>query len=304
MKKPNTFIVGAPKSGTTALYRYLSGHPNICMSPMKEPHFFATDLKRGVSSEADYFSLWSGATDSQIVRGEASVWYLYSQEAIGNIRRFDSDSKIIAMLRNPVDLIYSKHAQLLYNCEEDEPDFERAWKMQEQRKRGDALPRYVVNPQFLFYEEIGRMGEQVERLLSIFPEDQVHIIIFEDFRQNTAAIYRNTLAFLGLQDDGRANFPRINENCVHRSRAVGRLLKKPPAFINRRVKLAERLFGVEQLWGIDTITRLNTKSVKRPKLSREFREQLQEVFRPDIARLTQLLGRDLSAWLEPRKAAA
>jgi len=295
-RKPNLFIVGAPKSGTTALFHYLSEHPNVYASPLKEPHFFATDLKRGISDIDEYLSLFAPANDQHLILGEAFVWYLYSSSAIRNIHRFMPEARVIAMLRNPVGLVYSEHAQLVYNFEEDEHDFEKAWKLQEKRRRGEALPRYVVNPEFLDYANIGKLGYQVERLMSVIPKDQLRIILHEDFQADTADAYKQTLKFLDLTDDGRESFPRINQNCVHRSQIVGRFIRKPPRHLQKIIKEIERRTGREQFWGINGLTRINTKSQKRPDLRPAFRRELQEVFRDDVEKLSGLIDRDLSHW--------
>ena len=130
--KPNLFIIGAPKCGTTAKAHYLSEHPDVFMCPEKEPHYFNTDLnyKRGKSDDLEeYLNLFSGATEEKIV-GEASVWYLYSKEAVRNILEFNPNAKFIIMVRNPIKMAPSLHQQLFYNGRETEKDFNKAWCLQ------------------------------------------------------------------------------------------------------------------------------------------------------------------------------
>src|SRR6266498_2750548 len=98
--KPNFFIVGAPKCGTTALYEYLRRHPHIFMPKLKEPHFFALDLGHPmVKTEVHYASLFADSTKEHMRVGEASVYYLYSAVALPAIHAFNPDAKIIAMVR-------------------------------------------------------------------------------------------------------------------------------------------------------------------------------------------------------------
>lgn len=296
---PNFFIVGAPKSGTTSLDVYLRKHPS-CFLCRKEPHFFATDfLDRGVDRAADYVDLFAKCPPGTAAVGEASVWYLYSRDAIPNLRREFPEARLIAMLRNPVDLIYSKHAQLVFNCEEDESDFERAWRLEPERRAGRQIPATALEPSFLYYSEVGRLGEQVARMLSVFPAEQVHLILFEDFCADAGRHYRNVLDFLGLRDDGRTAFPRVNPNTVHRSKLIGRLLQKPPAGLQKIVRCVERRLGLRQLPGIDLIRHLNTKVAARKPLDPAFRAELTAHFRPEVERLEGVLGRDLSAWKRP-----
>jgi hypothetical protein len=129
--RPNFFIVGAPKCGTTALYEYLRLHPNIFMPQYKEPHSFATDLGAYplIKSPDAYAELFRDACGRHLRVGEASVYYLRSSTAIANIHDFDPEAKIIALFRNPVDLVHALHAQLLYVGEEVVPDFEAAWRL-------------------------------------------------------------------------------------------------------------------------------------------------------------------------------
>ncbi|HEX6669849.1 MAG TPA: sulfotransferase domain-containing protein, partial [Gemmatimonadales bacterium] len=181
--KPNFFIVGAPKCGTTALYEYLRPHPNIFLSEVKEPHFFAKDLGTYpyIKSVEAYARLFADAGPQHLGVGEASVYYLRSTVAIANIREFNPDARLIAMYRNPVEMLYSFHAQLLYVAEESESDFETAWRLQEQRGRGFGLPPRSRGAFLVQYGELGRFGTQTQRLLTIFPPEQVKLILYDDF---------------------------------------------------------------------------------------------------------------------------
>src|SRR5215210_6007139 len=195
--RPNFFIVGAPKCGTTALYEYLRPHPNIFMSELKEPHFFARDLGTypKIKTLEDYTRLFEGATEEHLRVGEASVYYLRSAVAAANIREFNPAAKIIAMYRNPVDMVYSFHSQLLYWSEEIEPDFETAWRLQERRSRGLDLPPRSRGAFLLQYADVGRFGSQTERLLSVFPPSQVKLILYDDFTASPQRIYDEVIAF-------------------------------------------------------------------------------------------------------------
>jgi len=114
MRKPDLFIVGAPRSGTTALYEYLRSHPDIFMCTPKEPNYFSFDMNRprAANTEEEYLRLFKNAHEK--VAGEASVWYLYSKVAIAEIMRFNPDAKIIAMVRSPIDWFRSWHAHRFF----------------------------------------------------------------------------------------------------------------------------------------------------------------------------------------------
>ena len=127
MPRPDFFIVGAFKSGSTALYEGLRRHPQIFMPFHKEPLYFGDDLTRryGRMTEADYLRLFRNAQPGQRI-GEASTWYLYSTSAAHEIKQFSPDAKIVVVLRNPVDVMYAQHNQLIFNVIEDIPDFAEA----------------------------------------------------------------------------------------------------------------------------------------------------------------------------------
>src|SRR5687767_9314014 len=141
------------------------------MSGIKEPHFFAQDLGTypRIQRPDEYAAMFAPATEAHQRVGEASVYYLRSTVAIPNIREFNPDARLIAMFRNPVDMVYSFHSQLLYVAEESERDFETAWRLQERRARGLDLPPRSRGAFLLQYAELGRFGTQVERMLSAFP---------------------------------------------------------------------------------------------------------------------------------------
>jgi hypothetical protein len=117
MPYPNFFIVGAPKSGTTALHTYLGMHPEVFMGP-KEAHFFAPDVRIEPLDSDKYFEGFVGAEGKACI-GEASVFYLYPEKAAAAIHEFNPNAKIIVMLRNPVDLLYSLHSQFQFDQLED-----------------------------------------------------------------------------------------------------------------------------------------------------------------------------------------
>ena len=298
-KTPNFFIVGAPKCGTTALYEYLRLHPNIFMPELKEPHFFAKDLGSypRIKTLDDYTKLFRGAAARHLRVGEASVYYLRSSVAIRNIREFNPDAKIIAMFRNPVDMVYSFHSQLLYWSEETEPDFETAWRLQERRSRGLDLPPKSRGAFLLQYAEVGRFGSQVERLLSIFPSSQVKLILYDDFTASPETVYGEVIAFLELPHDRRTRFPRVNENKRARLAWLRQFYRKPPDVLRGAVRTLKRAVGEEWLVAVKRkIVDLNTTRERRKPLSPAFRAELEETFAAEVALLSRLMNRDLSHW--------
>ena len=134
MRKPNFFIVGAPKTGTTSFYAYLDGHPDVFMSPVKEPNFFSPDVmgthrqsRWKYPEETDgYLTLYENARDEKRV-GEASTSYLVSHAAPQAVHDFAPDALIIAMVRHPVDLMYSLHNERVLTGLSRSPTSRRHW---------------------------------------------------------------------------------------------------------------------------------------------------------------------------------
>ena len=137
MRIPDFFIIGAPKCGTNALYSYLGGHPHVFMPALKEPQYFCHDFPglAQVRNQDDYTRLFEVAPAGAVL-GEASVWYLYSEVAVPAIRAANPATKLIVILRNPIDAAYSLHTQFLRSLKETEDDFEAAWNLQEPRHHG------------------------------------------------------------------------------------------------------------------------------------------------------------------------
>ncbi len=298
MAKPNFFIIGAPKSGTTAMAGYLGGHPGVHFCEPKEPCFFSTDFpgQQLVATQEDYEALFAEAAEDQLAVGEGSVWYLYSEAALRNIKAYDPQAKIIVMLRNPVEQVYSMHQELYHRRYETEGDFIAAWGLQESRSAGRNIPQHCKAAAFLQYSAIASYAAQVERLRQIFPPRQVKILLFDDFKADTGKAYRECLAFLGLADDGRQEFRPALESRRHRLHGLGTFLINQPAWLVRAKGGFKRLFGIERLGLREMVAKYNTVTAKRAPLPEVFKDELKEHFREDVAWLSQLLDRDLSGW--------
>lgn len=305
MTRPNFFIAGAPKCGTTALVEYLRTHPQVFISELKEPHYFATDMegKRTIRTEAEYQGLFSSVQPHHSAIGEGSVYYLYSDEALANIRAYAPDARILVMLRNPLELIPSLHGQFLYSRNEEVRDLGQAWALVGQRAQGRRIPRRCSDPKLLRYDRIARLGEQLERLLGIFPPDQVMWIFFDDFARDTRGEYLRVLDFLGLDDDGREAFPPVNQHKRHRLDAVGNFTQRPPRRLVQAGLKAKALLGIDRLGLLNRLRRLNRVEGRRAPLSPELREEILEAYQDDIQRLSQLTGRPLGHWLAPKEGA-
>lgn len=304
MKRPNFFISGAPRCGTTALYSYLSAHPNIFMSEVKELNYFADDFpnvqKIAFKSPNDYLELFKDADDRHLAVGEASPFYLFSNVAFQNMHAFNPDASVILSLRNPVDFIQSYHQLNLSLLREDEPDLARAWNLQELRRQNQHLPKAAREPELLMYGEIGQFSKHIERLFKVFPREHVKTILLDDLAINTIGVYEDILDFLNVPSDGRTDFQRVNANFENKSQFLAKLFHPPQPIYQLFMKTIS-LFGIGFMKKVSVvynrIERLNTTQSSRTALDPTLRSRLLEHFRPDIENLAELIDRDLSAWL-------
>ncbi len=300
MNVPNFFIVGAPKCGTTALSEYLRDHPNVFMSRPKEPHFFADDLPgtRYVITLPDYQKLFASRAPQHTRVGEASVWYLYSSNAIQRIRDFNRDARLIVMLRNPLDLIPSLHGHMLFAFNEDCGDLADAWELQDLRRRGENLPAKCFEQRLLQYAEIGRLGAQVNRLLGVFPYRQVHFVLFDDWTFDPEREYRSVLKFLDLPEDGRSQFPKVNVQKQHRFPLLGSLLLRPPKPARAMWRKLRSLTGPGISTPIEYLIRVNAKTAPPTQVTGDMKRLMITSFEHDIVQLGELIDRNLSHWVD------
>jgi hypothetical protein len=295
MKKPNFFIIGAPKCGTTSLAHWLAEHPNIYMPKVKEPHHFNTDDNHLVyKNRDDYESLFSNVSEMHYAIGEASVWYLYSSQAVKNIEQYNPLAKYIVCIRNPIEMAYSLHEQQVVNCNEDIIDFTDAWRVQLQREQGQNISKWTMEPSHLLYGKVCSLGWQLERLYEKVDSNRILIVLLDDMKQAPSKEYAKILSFLGVENDGRNEFPVLN--AAKESRSV--LLKK----IVRLLGGIKKKLNINRGLGIlKAIDRKNIRYRDRKPMSRDMRLELEKYFTNDIKIIEKLINRDLSHWMNLEK---
>jgi len=233
--------------------------------------------------------------------GEASVWYLFSDVAISNIYEFNPEAKLIIMLRDPVSMVQSLHSQAVFSLDEDVKDFSTAWQLQEQRSKGLNIPKTCRNPKILQYKKIASYSEQLQRVLSYYPAEQIKVIIFEDFVQNTQLTYNETLEFIGVSKTSRLTFSKINENKKYKYKYLAKLVYRHPAWSYKLTELLRNKLGIQRLgiqkYILDNISNyINSENIKRPKLPEYIINMLRKEFSDDISLTEKVLKIDLSRW--------
>jgi len=289
MTMPNFLIIGAMKSGTTALYYYLEQHSQVYMSPVKEPNFFCFEGQEDPEGSAitrieTYRDLFMGVSGERAI-GEASHCYLYEPKAVERIKHHVPETKHIAVLRNPIDRAYSHFLHMGRNGTEPLTDFAQALREDAHRK----------NPQ----DYIGRglYHGQLKRYFDAFGRGSVKVYLYEDLSDAPLDTLRDAFRFLEVDDTFVPDVSlRRNVSGSPRYKTLDTLLRRPSL-----IKQALKLYMPAGLrWRLSkAFDNLKTRNlVGPPPVQPEVRRQLIEVYREDILKLQEQLGRDLSRWLE------
>ncbi|WP_081620138.1 sulfotransferase [Thioalkalivibrio sp. ALMg9] len=294
--KPNLFIVGVGKAGTFSLHEYLSQHSDIFMSPKKEPNYFGRDLRFNVPNmtEDEYLSIFQ-ETDGSFYRGEASVSYLLSRNAADEIKDFNDEARIVIIVRNPVEVMYSRYSQNLKTGIETLKTFSEALSAEADRKKGFRVPAGVTCDDWLFYREWVRYSEQIERFLSCFPRNNVFVAVYDDLTNNPEKLYVDLTRFLGVSSEPVPQFARVNANRNVRSTFVTRVARGKIRFSR---EIARTLIPSRSLRRsvANLLQAMNSVEAPRKRLSRELEQRLRQELEGEISYVEGVLQRDLSHW--------
>lgn len=292
--RPDTFIVGAPKCGTTAMNDYLGEHPDVFVPADKDVRFFGHDLTMISRLTEEQFLARYADSQGATRRVDASVYSLLSTTAATEIKQFEPDAFIVAMLRDPVEMAYAHHAQLRYNGlgeDEDLVDFADALAAEADRRQGRRIPPKTRVREALYYRVLADYETQIARFFDVFGRDRVHVIIFDDFRADTLGTYQRLLAFLEVDPSFAPDLSVVNPNTVTRSESLRKLSSWTPAGLKSLVPAGLRKRASSKLRA------LNTRVAKRPPLADDVRLALAAQLRPGVERLSTLLDREL-AWCQ------
>jgi hypothetical protein len=298
---PDFFIVGQPKSGTTALYEMLRRHRDVYMPDGKEPWFFADELQErppprpgGIPKTLDeYVSLFARAAPGQRV-GEASPMYLWSRTAAARIARVRPDARIIGLLR-------SLHLQFVETYVETENDFRKAIALEDARREGRHVPGHTYWPKALLYSDHVRYVEQLQRYSSLFPPEQMLVLIYDDFRADNEATVRTVLRFIGADASQPIEPVEVNPTVQVRSQRLHELV--------HTVMVGRGPTGMAVKAAIKALTprRLRRAALQRTQQSVVFASpqppdegvmlELRRRHKEEVQALSRYLGRDLiSLW--------
>lgn len=300
---PDFFLVGAPRSGTTALCNYLRTHPDVFISSPKEPTYFGRDLvpKRYPTLET-YLELFKN-TGAARRAGDGSVAYLASDTAAAEIRAFNAQASIIIMLRDPVELIHSLHLKHYLMGIEPCRALEDALAAEPERLATGAGVPDGVSPKVIALRLRASYVPQIKRFQAAFPATQIRMFCFDDFRANPARIFQETCRFLGVREDMLPACGPHNVGRQVKNRGLHEFLTRSPRWAQT---LARTLLPSPaartrlQKW---LMCRNQTASRPEP-IKPELAARLREEFIPEITELEAMTGWNLSHWKQPARASA
>jgi len=287
--KVDFFIVGAPKAGTTSLYHYLNEHPQVEMSSQKEPDYFSDKAineqgmyygKNRVNTLDKYESLF--VQKESVVYGEASVSYLFYDNVAEDIKKYNSNAKIIIMLRNPIERAFS-HYLMDYRLGLIHDSFENIIAKKSKHKNAHLF--------YQQYIEVSKYATQIQRYLDFFEKDSILFIDYDDFKKNVSETVDLTYNFLNISAEFSADInTKYNTFTMPKNKVI--------RFIYSFVFLRKILTFLFPIYLVKNIRVLLFKADKKPELLKETRSQLRIIFNDDIKKLEEVLGKNYSKWIK------
>ncbi len=291
MRGPDFFIIGQTRSGTISLQFQLEQHPDVFMSD-KIKTMFGIDPQ--VKLEKDYLAQFTNIKQKLI--GERNSDYLYWKPSASKIKNFNPKAKIIIILRNPVELIYSSHSAALYRgIDENISDFKKALDAEEKRKIEQMKNPNKYNP-FIFYRDVARYSEQVSRYIELFPRKNILVISFEKFITKPSEIFRELCNFLAIDSNFKPDFIPKNQLKEVRSNALHSIANSAMNSSAQR-KILKKVPKIQSLYNFVNKT---NNPIREHEIDSDLRKKLIDEFRPDIDKLSKLLDLDFTYWYKTK----
>jgi len=300
---PDFFVVGAPKCGTTSMYEYLSQHPDVYFPAFKEPHFFGSDLVWRKRVIPRYQALDEYLNAPECARlGDASVFYLYSARAAEEIYARNQNARIVVMIRNPLSMIPSLFHQSIRTGDETHLRLTDAMDAEAQRRLGN-IDVSLNNPgvmQQLYYSDVAKYSEQIERYIQVFGAEKVCVIEYSDFAHDPLTAVTQVASFLDLKPF-LPTLEQHNKGRSVRSNNLWRFIKHPNPHLRGVWRtLLPSSFRRHVLTFAD---RLVFKARKSLEITPEEQRRIADLYAGDVSILEKLIGLDLSHWHADFKAA-
>lgn len=284
-KKPNFFIVGFPKCGTTSMSQYLSQHNDVFYAKCnQEPNYFNDDFNadyRKYNDEKRYLKDCYGGSEQSKIAGESSPIYIYSDTAIENIINYNPSAKFIVLLRNLPEWIFSYHKHMFFYGIQKEKDFDKAWASSANEK----IEQYQTKGKdfFVDYKLVSKFSFFVEKLINQVGKEKILFITLDELKSDPATTYANTLNFLDLQNDQEITFDHFNKGT------------KDWAFpwlrhIAPRLIIMKRKLRIRKKFGLLKKIKVNTNAAK---ISPETKKYLEQYFIEETSLIYDLTGKKI-----------
>jgi len=295
-QKPNFIIIGAMKAATTSLYTYLKQHPDVFMTTIKEPMFFNNFQKksnfkttgrkrRKINTLEQYYQLFDAVKNEKAI-GEASPSYISNENCPSLIQQHLPDTKIIAVLRQPVDRAYSNFLHARRADKEPIVDFETALNKEAERKIENWSPLY-------HYKSKGYYNEQLERYYNLFTKENIKILLFEDLVKNPIKTTQEVFKFLNIDNSFITDTSKKANVSGTPKGLFGFLIMKL-----RYYNLIPNIQFSNYLPSFVIQFIFNSAYKKASPLASEVKKRLTNTFyKGDILKLEKLIGKNLQHWL-------
>jgi len=300
MTLPNFLMIGAAKSGTTAIYTYIKQHPQIYMSPRKELRYFSNHIEvpkdvsldyvhQGVKTLEEYEKYFDGVT-TETVYGESSPMYLYYPGVAERIKETLPYVKLFAILRNPIDRAYSAYTHGLREWKEPAKSFEEALALESDREQ-------IGWGMLWQYTKAGFYYQQLKRYYDVFNPDQIMVVLYDDLRKDVHGLLRDIFTFLEVDPDFKPDTSaRPNVSGFPKSKLTHELMRKLFIKDNLIKRLSRKIFSDK--FRKQTTNQIRELNLEKRKMSQETRNELKQIFSEDIQQLESLIDRDLSYWIK------
>jgi hypothetical protein len=285
----------------------LRRHPQIFMPALKEPRYFASDMRQRFQPRRqgrlpatldEYLELFREAPEDRLA-GEASPSYLVSHTAAALIAEVQPQAKIVAILREPASFLRSLHLQLIQSHVESVRDLRKAISLEQARREGRSIPRRSHRPAALQYSEHVRYVEQLRRYEAVFGGERMLVLIYDDFRVDNVGTVRSVLRFLGVDENVPLASQEVNPSVLVRSQGLEELMNavsvgRGPA--SRLAKAALKSLAPRRVRRAAFRALRREVVVGAPKAAdEELMAELRRRFKPEVEALSEHLGRDLVA---------
>jgi hypothetical protein len=299
-------MIGAGKSGTTAINQIIQEHPEVYMSPVKEPNYFALDgetkitgydsedpdgfqhYPQSITRYEDYLALFSDVGNEKII-GDCSNMYQYSKKAADNIKRVIPKVKLLGVFRNPAERLYSRYLHLLRQNRVPTEHFidcfdrDSLW-----WKKNDLIQEGFYHKHMSYYYEL-------------FDSNQIKIMLYDDFKKNPLEFMREIFNYLEIDENFKPNTSqKLNVGGKIKNQYLNNFIGEESVIRKSIQRISPKFvdWSRENKYLKNIVFSARNKNLVRSKLENEIKNRLtNEIYKEDIIRFAKLTNKNLDHWL-------